>query len=36
MQALMTRAYFAGEALNATDPVLGLIKDPTRCATLTA
>lgn len=34
MQALMTRAYFAGEKLNATDPVLGLIDDPARRATL--
>ena len=36
MQALVTRAYFAGEALNATDPVLGLIADPARRATLIA
>jgi protocatechuate 3,4-dioxygenase alpha subunit len=36
MQALMTRAYFAGEALNATDPVLGLIEEPARRATLIA
>lgn len=36
MQALMTRAYFAGEALNATDPVLGLIDEPARRAGLIA
>ena len=36
MQALMTRAYFAGEALNETDPVLGLVEDPARRATLIA
>lgn len=36
MQHLVTRAYFEGEALNATDPVLGLIEDPARRATLVA
>lgn len=36
MQALMTRAYFAGEVLNATDPVLSMIEDPARRATLIA
>lgn len=36
MQALMTRAYFAGEPMNATDPVLGLIEEPARRATLIA
>lgn len=36
MQALMTRAYFAGEPLNATDPVLGLVEEPERRATLIA
>jgi protocatechuate 3,4-dioxygenase, alpha subunit len=36
MQALMTRAYFPGEALNETDPVLGLVEDPARRATLIA
>ena len=33
---LVTRAYFAGEARNATDPVLGLLDDPARRATLLA
>lgn len=36
MAALCTRAYFAGEARNATDPVLGLIDDPARRATMIA
>jgi len=36
MQALTTRAYFAGEPLNATDPVLGLVEEPARRATLIA
>ncbi len=33
---LVTRAYFAGEALNETDPILSLIEDPARRATLMA
>ncbi len=33
---LYTRAYFAGEALNATDPLLGMIEEPARRATLVA
>ena len=33
---LYTRAYFEGEALNATDPLLGMIEDPARRATLMA
>jgi protocatechuate 3,4-dioxygenase, alpha subunit len=36
MTHLVTRAYFAGEALNATDPVLALVEDPARRATLIA
>jgi protocatechuate 3,4-dioxygenase alpha subunit len=36
MQHLVTRAYFEGEALNATDPVLALVDDPARRATLIA
>jgi protocatechuate 3,4-dioxygenase alpha subunit len=36
MQHLVTRAYFEGEALNATDPVLNLVEDPARRATLVA
>ena len=36
MKALVTRAYFAGEALNETDPVLGMIEEPARRATLIA
>ena len=36
MKALVTRVYFAGEALNETDTVLGLIDDPARRATLIA
>ena len=33
---LVTRAYFASEPLNATDPVLNMIEDPARRATLIA
>lgn len=33
---LFTRAYFAGENLNETDPLLGRIDDPARRATLFA
>jgi protocatechuate 3,4-dioxygenase alpha subunit len=33
---LYTRAYFAGEALNATDPLLILVEDPARRASLLA
>ncbi|MGH7067244.1 MAG: protocatechuate 3,4-dioxygenase subunit alpha [Acetobacteraceae bacterium] len=33
---LFTRVYFAGEGLNETDPLLGLIGDPARRATLLA
>jgi protocatechuate 3,4-dioxygenase alpha subunit len=33
---LYTRAYFAGEALNETDPLLGRIEDPERRASLIA
>lgn len=36
MQHVVTRAYFEGEALNATDPVLTLVEDPARRATLIA
>ena len=36
MKHITTRLYFAGEPLNATDPVLNLIKDPARRATLIA
>ncbi|WP_137177917.1 protocatechuate 3,4-dioxygenase subunit alpha [Roseomonas sp. AR75] len=36
MQHLVTRAYFEGEALNATDPVLTMVEDPARRATLVA
>ena len=36
MQHVVTRAYFAGEPLNATDPVLNLIESPARRATLVA
>jgi protocatechuate 3,4-dioxygenase alpha subunit len=36
MKALVTRAYFAGEALNDTDPVLGMIEEPARRASLIA
>ena len=33
---LYTRAYFAGEPLNHNDPLLALVEDPTRRATLIA
>ena len=33
---LFTRVYFAGEALNESDPLLGLIDDPVRRASLIA
>ena len=33
---LTTRAYFAGEALNETDPLLAMVEDPARRATLIA
>jgi protocatechuate 3,4-dioxygenase alpha subunit len=33
---LYTRAYFEGEALNETDPLLGLVEDPARRSTLIA
>ncbi len=33
---LCTRAYFAGDKLNDTDPLLGAIDDPARRATLVA
>jgi protocatechuate 3,4-dioxygenase alpha subunit len=36
MQHVVTRAYFEGEALNAADPVLALVEDPARRATLVA
>lgn len=36
MRHLVTRAYFAGDALNETDPVLNLVEDPARRATLLA
>lgn len=36
MTHLVTRAYFEGEALNATDPVLNMIENPARRATLVA
>jgi protocatechuate 3,4-dioxygenase alpha subunit len=36
MQHVVTRAYFEGEALNATDPVLTLVDDTARRATLVA
>lgn len=36
MQHVVTRAYFEGEALNATDPVLTMVEDPARRATLVA
>ena len=36
MKHVVTRAYFEGEALNATDPVLTLVEDPARRATLVA
>jgi protocatechuate 3,4-dioxygenase, alpha subunit len=36
LKALVTRAYFDGEALNETDPLLSAIEDPRRRATLIA
>ncbi len=36
MRHVVTRAYFEGEALNATDPVLAMVEDPARRATLVA
>ncbi|NGM19062.1 protocatechuate 3,4-dioxygenase subunit alpha [Roseomonas stagni] len=36
MKHVVTRAYFEGEALNATDPVLTMVDDPARRATLVA
>jgi len=36
LKALVTRAYFAGEPLNETDPLLSSIEDPARRATLVA
>lgn len=36
MKHVVTRAYFEGEALNATDPVLAMVEDPARRATLVA
>lgn len=36
MKHLVTRAYFEGEELNASDPVLGLVENPARRATLIA
>ena len=36
MRGLATRAYFAGEPRNETDPVLSLVEDPARRATLIA
>jgi protocatechuate 3,4-dioxygenase, alpha subunit len=36
LRHLATRLYFAGEPLNATDPLLGAIEDPLRRATLIA
>ena len=36
MRGLVTRAYFQGEALNETDPVLGSIEDPKRRGSLIA
>jgi protocatechuate 3,4-dioxygenase alpha subunit len=36
LKALVTRAYFAGEPLNETDPLLSSIEDPKRRATLIA
>jgi protocatechuate 3,4-dioxygenase alpha subunit len=36
MQHVVTRAYFAGEPANEADPVLNLIEDPARRATLVA
>jgi protocatechuate 3,4-dioxygenase alpha subunit len=36
MRALVTRAYFQGEKLNETDPLLMSIEEPARRATLIA
>jgi protocatechuate 3,4-dioxygenase, alpha subunit len=36
MRGLVTRAYFAGEALNEADPLLASIEDPARRETLIA
>ena len=36
LKGLVTRAYFAGEPLNETDPLLSSIEDPRRRATLIA
>ena len=36
LKGLITRAYFAGEPLNETDPLLSSIEDPRRRATLIA
>lgn len=36
LKGLVTRAYFAGEALNETDPLLSAIADPARRETLIA
>lgn len=36
LKPLFTRVYFAGEALNETDPILALIEPPSRRATLIA
>jgi protocatechuate 3,4-dioxygenase alpha subunit len=36
LKALVTRAYFAGNPLNETDPLLSSIEDPRRRATLMA
>jgi protocatechuate 3,4-dioxygenase alpha subunit len=36
LKGLATRAYFAGEPLNETDPLLCSIEDPARRATLIA
>ncbi len=36
LRGLATRVYFAGETLNATDPLLTSIEDPARRATLIA
>jgi protocatechuate 3,4-dioxygenase alpha subunit len=36
LKALVTRAYFAGEALNEADPLLSSIEDPARRETLVA
>src|SRR5215468_4305028 len=36
LKALMTRAYFEGDPLNETDPLLSAVEDPRRRATLLA